>query len=77
MQEKALGQPGILKSHEYLQLAGPIGKYLLEDCFHPPQQAAVFEYLDILGSLWEKSMTDEQLDKLEADLPRVLTQLSP
>jgi len=29
--------------------AGPIGKYLLEDCFHPKQQEAIFEYLDILG----------------------------
>jgi len=47
--EKALGMPGMLKSSEFLQLAGPIGKYLLEDCFHPKQQEAIFEYLDILG----------------------------
>ena len=74
--EKALGMPGTVKTHEYLLLAGPIGKYLLEGCFHPDQQAAIFEYLDIMGSLWEKSVTLKQLDQLERDIPRLLTQLS-
>ena len=68
--------PGILKSSEWLQLAGPIGKWLLEDCCHPEQQTATFEYLDILGSLWEKTITVQQLDKLEAAIPKVLTELS-
>ena len=51
--EKALGMPGSLKTSEYLLLAGPIGKYILEGGMHPEQQKAVFEYLDLLGSLWE------------------------
>ena len=51
--EKALGMPDSLKTSEYLLLAGPIGKYILEGGMHPEQQTAVFEYLDLLGSLWE------------------------
>ena len=73
--EKALGEPGTLKTSEYLLLAGPIGKYILEGSMHPLQQAAVFEYLDLIGSLWEKTITLERLEQLETDLPRVLTEL--
>ena len=37
--EKGLGMPGSLKSSEYLLLAGPVGKYLLQGCMHSKQQA--------------------------------------
>ena len=33
--EQALGAAGKGKTWEYLLMAGPCGKYLLEDCFHP------------------------------------------
>ncbi|DBB04049.1 TPA: hypothetical protein ACH3X1_013104 [Trebouxia sp. C0004] len=46
-------------------LHGPYGKYLLEDCFHPEVQAVVFEYLDLLGLMWEKTIMDRHLKKLE------------
>lgn len=39
--EKAFGKLGPLKSREYLPLAGPLGKCLLEGCMHTAQQAAV------------------------------------
>ena len=68
--------PGIEKSAKYLLLGGPIGKYMLEDCFHCDQQAAVFECLDILGSLWEKTDTTRQLDQLQRGIPRLLTHLA-
>lgn len=42
--EKAFGEPGQFNTWEYLLLAGPYGKYLLEECFSPEVQAAVFEY---------------------------------
>ena len=38
-------------------MAGPYGKYLLEDCFHPEVQAVVFEYLDLLGLMWQKTIS--------------------
>ena len=68
--------PSILKTSEHLLLGGPIGKYNFEGCFHRDRQAAVFQYLDILGSLWEKTITTRQLDQLQRDIPRVLTQLA-
>ena len=73
--EKAFGYPGKVITSEYLLLAGPCGKYLLEDCFHPEVQAVVFEYLDLLGLMWEKTITDSDLRKLECRLPIVLTMM--
>ncbi|DBA98245.1 TPA: hypothetical protein ACH3X1_001169 [Trebouxia sp. C0004] len=73
--EKAFGYPGKVITSEYLLLAGPYGKYLLEDCFHPAVQAVVFEYLDLLGLMWEKTTMDSDLKKLESRLPIVLTMM--
>ena len=53
--EKAFGYPGKFKTWEYLLMAGPYGKYLLEDCFHPDVQGVVFEYLDLIGLMWQKT----------------------
>ena len=58
---------------EYLLMAGPYGKYLLEDCFHPTVQVVVFEYLDLLGLMWQKTISAEQLTHLEDRVPIVLT----
>ncbi|KAL3156471.1 hypothetical protein ABBQ38_000776 [Trebouxia sp. C0009 RCD-2024] len=73
--EKALGMPGSLKTSEYLLLAGPVGKRILEGSMHPSQQTAVFQYLDLLGSLWEKSIMTLCLAQLESDLSRILESL--
>ncbi len=73
--EKALGEPGTLKASEYLLLAGPIGKYILEGCFHEEQQHVIFEYLDLLGILWQKSISLDQLQYVESAMPRLLTDL--
>ena len=73
--EKAFGEPGKIKTWEYLLLAGPYGKYLLEDCFSPDVQEVVFEYLDLLGLMWQKSISAETLGHLEKRLPIVLTMM--
>ena len=52
-----------------------MGKYLLEGCMHPEQQAASFDCLDLLGVLWEKTITDQRLQELEQQMPQVLTRL--
>ena len=54
-------------------MAGPYGKYLLEDCFHPTVQVVVFEYLDLLGLMWQKTISAEQLTHLEDRVPIVST----
>lgn len=73
--EKAFGMPGSLKSSEYLLMAGPMGKYLMEGCMHAEQQAAVFEYLDLIGVFWEKTITEQRLQQLEQQMPKVLAKL--
>lgn len=68
--------PGKMKtSWEYLLLAGPYGKYLLEECFSPDVQQVVFEYLDLLGLMWEKSISAETLSHPEKRPPIVLTMM--
>ena len=71
--EKAFGYPGKFKTWEYLLMAGPYGKYRLEDCFHPDVQGVVFEYLDLIGLMWQKTISSQQLSHLEHRLPIVLT----
>lgn len=73
--EKMFGMPGQPKSAEYLLLAGPLGKYLLDGSMHKDQQAAVFEYLDLLGIFWEKSITEARLQHMETQMAVVLTKL--
>lgn len=74
--EKAFGVGGQLKSAEYLLLAGPYGKYLMQGCFHSEVQPAVFKYLDRLGLLWQKSrLSIAALDRLEAAMLKVLAEL--
>ena len=73
--EKGLGMPGALKSSEYLLLAGPVGKYLLQGCMHSAQQAAVFDYLDLVGAFWEKTFTEERLQYIERQVPILLARL--
>ena len=73
--EKGFGMPGASKSAEYLLLAGPMGKYILEGSMHAEQQAAKFEYLNLLGVFWEKSISEERLQQLEQQVPIVLAKL--
>ena len=46
---KAFGGSGALKTSEYLLLAGPTGKFIMQGSMHPEQQRVVFRYLDLLG----------------------------
>ncbi len=71
--EKGFGYPGKFKTWEYLLMAGPYGKYLLEDCFHPDVQVVVFQYLDLIGLMWQKTISSQQLNHLEHRMPIVLT----
>ena len=70
---KAFVGTGALKTSEYLLLAGPI--YIMQDCCHPTQQRIIFDSLDLLGCLWEKSITLARLTEIELQLPRLLTEM--
>ena len=45
-----------MKSSEYLLLAGSMGKYLMPAL---KQEAAVFQYLDLLDIFWQKTISEE------------------
>ena len=64
-----------MKTWQYLLLAGPDGRYLLEECFSPDVQQVVFECLDLLGLMCKKSISAETLSHLNKRLPIVLTMM--
>ena len=73
---KAFGAVGGLKMHEWLLLAGPIGKYCLHGAMPNSEVAQiVFTYLDLLGSLWAKSFTREQVLNLVLRSKQLLSDL--
>ncbi|CAL8470203.1 g9745 [Coccomyxa elongata] len=49
--------PGWLKAHDWLLLAGPIGKYALQGLLPPRQEAVLFAYLDALTKLTAKEFS--------------------
>lgn len=73
---KAFGAVGGLKMHEWLLLAGPIGKFGLHGAIPSADVAQViFTYLDLLGSLWAKSFTRQQVADLVQSSKRLLADL--
>ena len=58
---KAFGEPGSLKSHEWLLLAGPVGKYALAGHLKGKIGSLVFAYLDFIGCLWSKTFRRDAL----------------
>ena len=56
-------------------LADLYGKYPLERRLAAPVQEAVFEYLDLLGLLWEKTFSENIVTMLEQRILIVLTKL--
>lgn len=74
--EKAFGAVGGLKMHEWLLLAGPIGKFGLHGVIPDANiSQVVFTYLDLLGSLWAKSFSRQQVADLVQSSKRLLADL--
>ena len=73
--QKGFGAPGSLKSHEWLLLAGPLGKYALQGCIQGREARVVFAYLDFLGALWAKVFRRDHVEALISQGRRLLAQL--
>ena len=50
--EKAFGGTGALKTSEYILMAGPVGKYILQGVFHEEQQRVVFRFASGVSLSW-------------------------
>lgn len=73
--EKAFQAGGSLKSHEWLLMAGPVGKYALHGCVHGKEARLIFAYLEFLGALWGKAFRREYVETLISNGQRLLAQL--
>ena len=75
--EKAFGVSGTsnLSEHLLLKLARPYGKHILQGCFHAEVERVVFQFLDLIGLMWQKSVSMATLSMLENEMPTVLTQV--
>lgn len=67
--------PGWLKMHDWLVLAGPIMKYLLQDCFHLAQRHVLFNYIDVLSRLWSRTVSDSSSAQLSIDTKAALADM--
>lgn len=55
--EQILSQPSALKMHDWMLLAGPIGKYALQGTMGPEQRKVVFDDLDLLSAVWSRRIS--------------------
>ena len=62
----AFDRIGTLKSADYIIRAGPIGKYQSYGCLRTrvQERKAIFNYLDIIGLLWAKTMHVNKVIKI-------------
>lgn len=63
--------PGRLDTHDWFMLAGPIGKMALAGLgLRANVEKAVFDLLDVLNFLWQKSFHGNELEQLVLDVNR-------
>eukprot|EP00955_Chlamydomonas_euryale_P033021 346562-Chlamydomonas_euryale.AAC.1 len=67
--------PSWLKIYDWLLLAGPIMKYLLQDFFHDEQRKALFSYLDVLSRLWCHSIAVKEARQLVIDTKEAIADM--
>lgn len=56
-----------MKSHEFFKLAGPLGKYALENTMATKWWSPISEYLDFLGRLCAKTMSKDDIARLKVN----------
>lgn len=62
--------PGRLDTHDWFMLGGPLGKLALAGNLPPQVEKAVFQLLDALNWLWQKSFHESELDALVVEVNR-------
>ena len=67
--------PGWLKQHEWILLAGPLGKYALQGLLPAALEAPLFAYLDLLTQLGAKEISAGSVSHLQENAAIALTQM--
>lgn len=67
--------PGWLKQHEWMLLAGPLGKYALQGLLPATLETPLFMYLDLLARLGAKEISAASASSLQEDAAIALTQM--
>ena len=64
----AVAHPSYLKMHDWVTLAGCLGKYALRGCLGVQQRKGLFAFLDVLSRLWAKTIKAADVEKLKREL---------
>ena len=72
---KCFSQPSALKMHDWMLLAGPIGKYALQETMGPEQRKVVFDYLDLLSAVWSRRISVRDAEALRDQAYWVMARL--
>ena len=73
--DKCFSAPGSLKMHDWLILAGPIGKYALQGMMAKKQRAAVFAFFDLLSAAWCRRISVKDAQSLTSRAYRIMAEL--
>lgn len=66
---------GWLKQHEWMLLAGPLGKYALQGLLPATLETPLFAYLDLLAQLGAKEISAASVSSLQENAAIALTQM--
>lgn len=73
--EHCFDHPSYLKAHDWLLLAGPLGRYALQGLLPAAMEATLFQYMDFLEKLTAKEFSAAIIPKLQTEAAVVLTQM--
>ena len=62
--ESCFDHPSYLRAHDWLLLAGPLGRYALQGILPPAMEAILFQYMEFLEKLTAKEFSLAVLPKL-------------
>ena len=73
--DQCFSMPSTLKMHDWMILAGPIGKYALQGMMGEKQRAAVFAFFDLLSAVWCRRISVRDAQSLTSQAYRIMAEL--
>ena len=73
--DQCFSMPSTLKMHDWMILAGPIGKYALQGMMGEKQRAAVFAFFDLLSVVWCRRISVRDAQSLTSQAYRIMAEL--
>lgn len=73
--EECFDHPSYLRAHDWLLLAGPLGRYALQGLLPATMEVTLFQYMEVLEKLTAKEFSAAVVPKLQTEAAVVLAQM--